>query len=159
MPLAKTHQALTHIGSGRNVHAQPVGRVLVNEAPVGARQQPLLRLAHVEHIHKLTGSRQKLHASAVRQAARRNRIEKGRFAGARFTDHRQYFARPKVERCVLQRHAIAVALSDAAHAQKWRRRRHFDSDGHAASVASIALRSARVRTSEFGWLSCLRVWQ
>ncbi len=46
VPLADRHQPLADIGAGRDRHAQPVGRVLVDEAPIGAHQQAALGLAH-----------------------------------------------------------------------------------------------------------------
>ena len=39
MPVADRHQPLADIGAGRDAHAQAIGRVLVDEAPVGAHQE------------------------------------------------------------------------------------------------------------------------
>ena len=50
MAVADRHQPLADIGAGRDRHAQPVGRVLVDEAPVGAHQEAPLGLAHAVEV-------------------------------------------------------------------------------------------------------------
>ena len=82
MPFAQAHQALPHIGPGRHVHAQTIGRVLMHKAPVGACQQALLRLAHGIHILQLTLAAEKLNLSRIRATARSNGIEQSGFARA-----------------------------------------------------------------------------
>ena len=50
MPLADRHQPLADVRAGRDAHAQPVDRVLVDEAPVGAHQEAPLGLAEIGEI-------------------------------------------------------------------------------------------------------------
>ena len=50
MPVADRHHALADIGAGGDGHAQPIGRVLVHEAPVGAHQEAPLGLAELIEI-------------------------------------------------------------------------------------------------------------
>ena len=51
--VADRHQPLADIGAGRDRHAQAVGRVLVDEAPVGAHQEAALGLAHAVEVAEL----------------------------------------------------------------------------------------------------------
>ena len=48
--VADRHQPLADIGAGRDRHAQAVGRVLVDEAPVGAHQEAALGLAQLVEV-------------------------------------------------------------------------------------------------------------
>ena len=50
VPVADRHHALADIGAGGDGHAQPVGRVLVHEAPVGPHQEAALGLAEVVEV-------------------------------------------------------------------------------------------------------------
>jgi hypothetical protein len=116
--LAQAHEALAHIGAGRNVHAQAVGRVLVHEAPVGARQQALLCLAHGQHVLQRAAAVLEVHAARIGPAACGHGVEQGGLARAGLADHGQHLAGPQVERGILQRDALAIALADAAHAEQ-----------------------------------------
>jgi hypothetical protein len=153
VPLAQAHQALADVGAGRDVHAQPLGRVLVDEAPVGARQQALLGLAHREDLAQAAGSRLELHAARVGLVARRHRIEQGGLAGARLAHDGQHLAGPEVEARVLQRDAVAVALADAAHAQQRLGRSH-----DRAHWASSSMWPAGSSAGDSG-CACCRAWQ
>jgi len=122
VPLAQAHQPLAHVGPSRHVHAQAIGGVLVHEAPFGARQKALLRLAHAVHILQAAVAHQVLHRARVRRQTGRDGVEQGALARARLAHHGQHLAGPQVERCFVQGGEAAEALGHAAHAQQWRRK-------------------------------------
>ena len=97
VPVTHRHQALTDIGAGGDRHAEPVSRVLVDEAPVGAHQEPALGFGQPEEIAEFAVA----HAVADRTGrgteARGEAVEQRRLARAGLADHRQNLARPELK--------------------------------------------------------------
>ena len=106
--VADSHQPLADIGARRHRHAQPVGGVLVNEAPVGAHQEAALRLAHAVEVAEIAVAHAVRHRTRRRQEPRRDAVEQRRLARAGFADDRQHFPRPEIERDILAADARAV---------------------------------------------------
>ncbi|MDT4871672.1 hypothetical protein FQZ97_1068130 [compost metagenome] len=90
----------------------------MHEAPVGARQQALLRLRHAVHVLQQTVAAQELDAASVGRGARGDGVEQGGLARTGLAHHGQHLARPEIEGRLVQRDTIAVALGHAAHAQQ-----------------------------------------
>ena len=97
VPVADRHQPLADIGAGRHRHAQPVGRVLVDETPVGAHQEAALRLAHAVEVAERAVAHAVGDRAGSRRQPRREAVEQRRLARAGFADDRQHFARPQLE--------------------------------------------------------------
>ena len=57
MALADGHQPLAHIGPGGDAHAQAIGRILMNKAPIGAHQEAFFCLVHGQGRRARTPSR------------------------------------------------------------------------------------------------------
>ena len=118
MAVADRHQPLADIGAGRDRHAQAVGGVLVDEAPVGAHQEAALRLAHAVEIAK----RAVAHAVGDRAGGRhhpgRDAVEQRRLARAGLADHGQHLARPQLEGDILAADARAIEFGERIDAEK-----------------------------------------
>src|SRR3546814_4150769 len=86
--------------SDLDVHAQPVARVLVNEAPIRAHEQASRRFRQAVDVHHPVAAGAVFDGARGRLQARRKAVEQGRLAGAGLPHHAQDLTGPEVERDV-----------------------------------------------------------
>jgi hypothetical protein len=108
VPVPDGHQPLADVGAGRHRHAQAVGRVLVDEAPVGAHQEAPLGLAHVIEVAVAAVTHVVFDAAGGRHQPGGQAIQQRRLAGARLADDRQHLAGPEFEGDIAAADALAV---------------------------------------------------
>ena len=115
---AEREQPLAHVRAGRDAHAQPVGRVLVDDAPVGAREPPQRRLGQPQQVHHGPVALRELDAPAARREPTREAPEQRGLSRARFAHDPQHLARPEVEADVEAPDARAVVPGEPAHPEE-----------------------------------------
>src|SRR3954447_12625435 len=179
-PLAHRHQPLADVAAGRDAEAQPVARVLVHEAPLGAVEPTAARLGERQHVdHALVPGGVADRAGVGRKEAG-EKVEERRLAGARLAHHRQDLARPELEAHAVDSLERAEALGEAldleqrplAHAASPRRLAQWSVSEHTnirpprSSVStssrylSVAPQSAQGRSQRWtsnGWSSKSRL--
>ena len=105
--------ALADVGAGRHAHAQAVARVLLDHAPIGARQPPALRLGQAQDVHDRAVALSEFGASGRRLEPPGQALEHRGLAGPGLADHAQHLAGPEVEADVEASDALAVARQPA----------------------------------------------
>src|SRR6202008_1302646 len=115
-PAAEAHRRLPAVGPRRDAHAQPLARVLVDEAPVGPRQAPALGLGEREHVHHAAVAAPDLPAAAAGRQPAAQAGQHRRLARARLADDAEHLARPEVEADVAAADPLAVVAREAPHA-------------------------------------------
>jgi hypothetical protein len=111
---AHGHQPLADVGACAHTHAQSLARILVHEAPFGAREQAAARFGEAMDIDGAGRCRLVDDRARVGREAACEAIQQGRLARPRFADDAQNFARPQIEVHIVAGDATAEALGDVA---------------------------------------------
>ncbi len=158
MPVSAVHQPLADIAAGRDIHAQAITRVLVNDAPGRAHQPAALLLRHGIDVERLAGAA-KQHRAGIGPVDPGETAQQRRFARAGFADNAQHLARPEIEGDIGAADALAIKAADTGDREQgggverglWRR--HVQ--GHDWYVLSVlASRATAIR----GDGTCCRPW-
>ncbi len=116
--LADGHQPLADVAAGGDLRPQPVERVLVHHAPVGAQQAAAIALRHGVQIVFPVRLRAVKDLPALRRQPRRDRLQQRGFAGAGFADDAQNFTGVDIERHVAEALAGGVQVGEPVHRQQ-----------------------------------------
>ncbi len=108
MPVANCHQPLADVCTGRNRHSQPVCRVLMHEAPVGAHQETPFGLTHMVEIAHRAVAHAIFHAACRWHQPGGNAVEERGFAGTGFADYGENFTWIKFERDIAATGSVTV---------------------------------------------------
>ena len=127
MARADSHEPFAHIAAGRDAHAQPVARILVDEGPVGARKHTAFGFGHEERVARALGAGIEDHLARIGGQLARHAVEQRRLARAAFADDAHDLARPEVEADVETAGPGAIAAREV-------------SDGEERGHAALSLR-------------------
>ena len=117
MTVAAIHQPLADIAARRNIHAQSVARILVDDAPFGPHHRAARGFGQRENIdHFVVVAKQ--HLAVAGRIKARETTQQGRFSRSRFTDNAQYFAGPQREGNILATDALAIIFGDLIDLQQ-----------------------------------------
>ena len=117
MPIAAIHQAFADIAAGSDVHAQPVARVLMDDAPGRAHQAAALLLGDRVDIERLRAAPEQ-HFALVGFVDAGEAAQQGRLARAGFADDAEHLARPEVEGDIGAADALAIEAADAVDGEQ-----------------------------------------